>query len=45
MLSISPDILKQFDTDLKKKAVPFSIRADYRKGAPPGDVLTEENGK
>ena len=31
MLSISPDILKQFDTDLEKKAVPFSIRADYRK--------------
>jgi hypothetical protein len=31
MLSIPPDILKQFDTDLEKKAVPFSIRADYRK--------------
>jgi integron integrase len=31
MLSIPPDILKQFDTDLGKKAVPFSIRADYRK--------------
>lgn len=30
MLSISPDILKQFDTDLGKKAVPFSLRADYR---------------
>jgi hypothetical protein len=31
MLSISPDILKQFDAVLEKKAVPFSIRADYRK--------------
>ena len=31
MLSISPDILKQFDAVLGKKAVPFSIRADYRK--------------
>jgi len=31
MLSISPDILKQFDAVLRKKAVPFSIRADYRK--------------
>jgi hypothetical protein len=30
MLSISPDILKQFDAVLEKKAVPFSIRADYR---------------
>jgi len=31
MLSISPDIVKQFDTDLEKTAAPFSIRADYRK--------------
>jgi len=31
MLSISPDIVKQFDTDLDKRAVPFSLRADYRK--------------
>jgi len=31
MLSISPDILKQFDTTLAKKAVPFALRADYRK--------------
>jgi hypothetical protein len=31
MLSISPDILKQFDAVLEKKAIPFSIRADYRK--------------
>jgi len=31
MLSISPDILKQFDAVLEKKAVPFTIRADYRK--------------
>lgn len=31
MLSIPPDILKQFDTDLEKNAVPLSIRADYRK--------------
>jgi len=28
-LSISPDILKQFDAVLEKKAVPFSIRADF----------------
>ncbi len=31
MLSIPPDILKQFDADLEKKAVPLPIRADYRK--------------
>ena len=31
MLSILPYILKQFDAVLRKKAVPFSIRADYRK--------------
>ena len=31
MLSIPPDILKQFDTDLGNKAVPFSSRAEYRK--------------
>jgi len=31
MLNISPDILKQFDTTLAKKAVPFALRADYRK--------------
>jgi len=31
MLSLSPDILKQFDITLVKKEVPFAIRADYRK--------------
>jgi integron integrase len=31
MLSIPPDILKQYDAILAKKAVPFSVRADYRK--------------
>jgi len=31
ILSTSSDILKQFDTDLEKGAVPFSLRADYRK--------------
>jgi hypothetical protein len=31
MLSISLDILKQFDAVLEKKAVLFSIRADYKK--------------
>ncbi len=30
MLSISPDILKQFDTELKK-TVPLSLRGPYRK--------------
>ena len=31
MLPISPDILKQFDIVLEKKAIPSSLRADYKK--------------
>jgi hypothetical protein len=33
MLSISPDILKQFDAVLEKKAVPFSPNPDREREA------------